>query len=221
MPYARRALERHVTTVILDFGGVLGLPLDPRHRAEMAALCGLPVAEFQRLYVPDRHELDRGTLPGSEYWRRILAAGGKEATPELVARIEEIDTRGWLEVNHRVVAWTRELKAEGYRTGLLSNMPHEKRAFLRREQAYRWLGDFDAVVFSCDYALVKPEPEIYRLCLSKLGAQPAECLFVDDTPVNVDAARALGFQGLLFRDVEQAAPLIQTQWGIPVRSLLG
>ena len=207
--------------MVFDFGGVLGLPLASRTREEMAALCGLSVAEFQRLYQPDRLELDRGTLPGTEYWRRILSASGKKATTELVAAIDEIDTRGWLQVNTRVVAWTEELRAEGYRTGLLSNMPPEKLAFMQREPAYRWIDRFHAVVFSCDYALVKPEPAIYRLCLSKLGADSAECLFLDDMPANIDAANALGFQGFLFKSVEQAAPLIQAQWGIPVRSLLG
>jgi putative hydrolase of the HAD superfamily len=221
MPYAPDTLQMRITTVILDFGGVLGLPLSTRHAAEMAALCGISTAEFFRLYQPDRLELDRGTLPADEYWRRIIAAAGREPTTELIQRIETIDAQGWLTVNPRVVSWTAELRFAGYRTGILSNMPPEKLAFMAREPSYRWLDGFQATVFSCTYALVKPEPEIYRVCLEKLGAEPAECLFLDDVQVNIEAARALGINTLLFTTPNEAAVVLQKTWGLPVRSLLG
>ncbi len=221
LPYAPDDLETHITTVILDFGGVLGLPLDTGHALAMAGLCGISTAEFFRLYQPDRLELDRGTLAAGEYWRRILVAAGKEPTPALIARIEDIDEQGWLQVNLKVVAWAAELRDAGYRTGLLSNMPPEKLAYMKREPAYRWMDSFHAAVFSCAHALVKPEPAIYRLCLAQLDAQPSECLFLDDTLANIDAARALGIQALLFRTPEEAAPLLEQGWRLPVRSLLG
>jgi putative hydrolase of the HAD superfamily len=221
MPYAPDVLRTHITTVILDFGGVLGLPLDPRRAAEMADLCGLSIAEFLHLYQPDRLELDRGTLPAGEYWGRILMAAGKEPKPELIARLERTDALGWLQINTKVVSWTAELRAAGYHMGLLSNMPPEKLAFMKRDPAYRWLDSFQATVFSCTCALVKPEPEIYRLCLQRLGARPAECLFLDDTPLNLEAARALGINALLFRGAEEAAPALRKEWGLPVYSLTG
>ena len=56
----------------------------------------------------------------------------------------------------------------------------------------------------------KPEPEIYELTLERLGdAGAAECLFVDDVEVNVEAARELGLTAVHFRDNEQAIPEIE------------
>jgi putative hydrolase of the HAD superfamily len=41
-------------------------------------------------------------------------------------------------------------------------------------------GLFDAEVFSCTAGCVKPEPAIYQQCLSALGLDAAECVFVGD-----------------------------------------
>jgi putative hydrolase of the HAD superfamily len=50
----------------------------------------------------------------------------------------------------------------------------------------------------------KPDAEIYELTLERLGLPAAACLFVDDTEVNCEAARALGMSAVHFRDTEQA-----------------
>jgi FMN phosphatase YigB (HAD superfamily) len=46
-------------------------------------------------------------------------------------------------------------------------------------------------------------------------------VFLDDVPVNVEGARALGIQGLLFRSPREAADEIEKRWGLPVESLRG
>ncbi len=220
MIYTHAELKPPITTIILDFGGVLGLPQDPVRAATMASLCRLPPREFSRLYVRDRLEFDRGTLTTDAYWRRLLAAAGVEPTPELIARIENEDSLGWTRVNPRVVAWAAELRRAGLRTAILSNMPTDKLAFMRARPDFDWMGEFDVAIFSCTYSLVKPEEAIYRLCLEQLGCAPGECLFLDDSPVNVEGARAVGIQAILFRSADEAAPILSQTWGLPVRSLV-
>src|SRR5690606_18358965 len=51
---------------------------------------------------------------------------------------------------------------------------------------------------SYEVALAKPEPEIYRLTLNRLGVLPGDTLFVDDRPENIEAAAALGIRTLPF-----------------------
>jgi putative hydrolase of the HAD superfamily len=220
MLYTHRALEMRVATVILDFGGVLGLPQDSVRAATMASLCGLGIQEFHSVYLRDRLELDRGTLATEEYWRRILAAGGVEPSPELIARIEREDALGWTRVNQRVVRWCAELRRAGYRTAILSNMPTDKLSFMRDSGRFAWIGEFDMAVFSCEHALVKPEQEFYQRCLDLLGAAPRECVFLDDSAVNVEAARAIGIGAMVFRSAEEAAVELERKWGLPVSSLV-
>jgi FMN phosphatase YigB (HAD superfamily) len=59
------------------------------------------------------------------------------------------------------------------------------------------------LVWSYQLGMAKPDPEIYRYTLDKLGVQPAETLFIDDKIDNVEAAQALGIQILLYTSVEQ------------------
>jgi putative hydrolase of the HAD superfamily len=208
-----------LNAVILDCGGVLGLPQDAERAAAMADLCGVPMKMFRALYVQDRLELDRGTLSMEEYWSRVFRGAGMTPTPALIARIEQHDAEGWSGVNTAVVAWSRELRAAGYRTAILSNMPPDKLSFMRASGRFEWIDEFPVAIFSCDYALVKPEPAIYRLCLEKLGLPAQECLFLDDMPVNVEAARGLGINALLFQSAVQAAAELRRRWELPVGSL--
>ena len=72
--------------------------------------------------------------------------------------------------------------------------------FAAREQAF--FGRFRDIVVSGREKLLKPHPDIYRLALARFGLDPAEALFVDDRPINVHAAEALGMPAHLFTDAE-------------------
>ena len=220
LPYTRRVLSTHITTVILDFGGVLGMPQDADRVAAMASLCGLSRERFMAAYPRDRLELDRGTLSAAEYWTRIMAIGGVAPTTELIERIEREDALGWTRINHHMVGWAAELRAAGYRTGILSNMPPDKLSFMRSSGGFAWIEDFNAALFSCEYGMVKPEPEFFRLCLSKLAVSPEDCVFLDDSAVNVEGARAMGMHAMVFRSAHEAATELAHSWGLPVSSLM-
>jgi putative hydrolase of the HAD superfamily len=210
-----------ITSVIFDFGGVLGMPQDPVWAQAMADMCGLPFPAFLSLYMRDRLDLDKGTVSSAEYWGRILAEARKPAPTDLVDRLVRADVAGWTRVNRCVVDWAARLRGDGIRTAILSNMPQDILDAMWREPGLQWMADFQARVFSCEVGLVKPEPGIYRRCLEALGALPAETVFLDDVPVNVDGARALGIQGLLFRSPREAAGEIEKRWGLSVESLRG
>jgi 2-haloacid dehalogenase len=57
---------------------------------------------------------------------------------------------------------------------------------------------FRDVVVSGDEGLLKPDPAIYRLCLARNRLDPADTIFIDDSPANVAAAEALGIDAILF-----------------------
>jgi putative hydrolase of the HAD superfamily len=68
---------------------------------------------------------------------------------------------------------------------------------------------FDAVVVSYEVQLAKPEPEIYRVMLDRIGASPADALFVDDRADNIQTARELGLHAVQFTgDVDAVGSLL-------------
>jgi len=69
------------------------------------------------------------------------------------------------------------------------------------QREFDWLPRFDVLVWSFQLRMAKPAPAIYRHTLHELGTRPEESLFLDDRPVNVEAARALGMQAIQFSNV--------------------
>ena len=49
----------------------------------------------------------------------------------------------------------------------------------------------------------KPDPRIYRLAVDLTQRDPRECLFVDDRPLNVAAARRVGMPAIRFESAAQ------------------
>jgi HAD superfamily hydrolase (TIGR01509 family) len=50
---------------------------------------------------------------------------------------------------------------------------------------------------------MKPEREIFELTLRRLGLRAEECLFIDDSLKNVEAAAAMDFQIIHFQNPHQ------------------
>jgi len=94
---------------------------------------------------------------------------------------------------HRV----RELRADGYRTAILTNNI--------KEWGRYWKGSipldlFDVVVDSCEVGLRKPDPAIFRLTCERLGVAPEAAVFLDDTRRHVESARQVGLHAILVAD---------------------
>jgi putative hydrolase of the HAD superfamily len=68
---------------------------------------------------------------------------------------------------------------------------------------FDWLPRFDALVWSFQLRMAKPDPAIYRYVLNELGTRPEETLFLDDKLVNVEAAIAMGMPAIEFSSVEK------------------
>ena len=89
----------------------------------------------------------------------------------------------------------RRLKESGYHIYLLSNASSAQHEYWPKYPVSRY---FDGKMISWDVKTVKPNPEIYRLFTEKFSLKPEECLFTDDSPANVAAAAACGWQGIVF-----------------------
>lgn len=98
-----------------------------------------------------------------------------------------------IEPNLRLV---RELRGS-HRLGILSNADSSLRGRLESELGIHTL--FDDIVCSAEVGMAKPEPAIFLLAVERLGLEPRECVFVDDLDTNVEAARQVGMQAVLFR----------------------
>lgn len=90
-----------------------------------------------------------------------------------------------------------------HRMGLLSNTDPIHVAHL--ESTYDFYPFFpkETRTYSCTVGASKPDPLIFRHALKATKSNAGEALYIDDIPAYVDAAKALGMQGIVFRSPEQ------------------
>jgi putative hydrolase of the HAD superfamily len=207
-------MQSRVTTVIFDYGGVLSLPVDPGSLRTLAQWCGLPLDRFTAELWRERPAYDRGDVGPYGFWSRILALAGRSADAGLIERLNREDLRGWGRVNERVLDWSRRLRDEGYRTAILSNMPRSLLDLMNADPSFAWFAEFPVRIFSCEVRLVKPEPEIFRVLLDRLGEPAGSCLFLDDSDRNAASARAAGIQAVHFSSTDAAATAV-SDLGLP------
>jgi 2-haloacid dehalogenase len=98
------------------------------------------------------------------------------------------------------VAVLETLKAAGFPVHGLTNFGAE--TFPRTRARFGFLNAFDTVVVSGEEGVIKPDPRIYEILIERAGLEPARTAFVDDSPRNIKAARALGFHAHRFEGAE-------------------
>jgi 2-haloacid dehalogenase len=76
--------------------------------------------------------------------------------------------------------------------------------YLLTRPLYPFFDELDGVFISGEVGVAKPDPAIFGLFLERFGLTAEEIVFIDDSPANVAAARALGIESIRFDDAAQA-----------------
>ncbi len=189
----------HISGVVFDFGGVMTTTTMPERARRCAEEEGLPWPAMQAGYARYRHLLDGGFLSPEAMYDLIWADAGVTVPPEVAARVREADFASYLVGcrNERTLRWMRELKAAGYRIGILTNMPPSFAPRFREVYA-DFVALADAMVISGEELMFKPQRRIYDLLQARLGLPAEELCFIDDVEENCAAARSAGWHAVRF-----------------------
>ncbi len=150
------------------------------------------------VYSEDWIEYDKGNLSNDEIIAKFV-----ENDPEIKNELEEAfaNIDGIILKREKTIPWIRALKAAGYKVLYLSNF--SKQALEGCPEAMAFLDETDGGILSFRDHVVKPGPEIYNLLVERYNLTPAKTVFIDDTPVNIEAAIKLGWKGIVYRNYDQ------------------
>ena len=145
-------------------------------------------------------------------WRQRIDAGEsvdgcireKQAQyPEYAEAVELYRSR-WREMLTDEVPGMREvileLRTMNYEIYGLTNWSME--TFPEARERFGILQMIDRYVVSGAEGLVKPDPRLFQVLLDRYQLKAEECLFIDDNPDNVAAAKGMGMQGIVFNGAE-------------------
>ena len=200
--------------VIFDYGNVLCYMQQLSDLEGMAQVCGMAMPRFRELYWKFRVPYERSDLTAQTYWQTVAREEGLVLSGEQIAKLVELDIRGWARLNPITVKWAEQLQRAGLRVGLLSNMPSDLSRYLVAHGG--WVSFFHHLTFSGEVGMVKPDPAIYHACLAALAVAPEEALFLDDLAHNIEAASKLGIHGVLFDTIERTTARVAERFDLPV-----
>lgn len=153
------------------------------------------------LLIPLVQEFFHGNVSEDEYIAGVLATYPQLGVAE--------DLKKLIRENFKEVEGTRDiiiqLKNQGYKLALLS--VHAKEWIDYCEQVHDFHELFDVRAYSFEAKVSKPDPQSFHHVLAQLQAAPEQCLFIDDSEINIEAAEALGIASILFTD----APNLRTE----------
>lgn len=186
--------------IIFDFGGVV-VHWDPRR--------------VYRRFLASDEEIDAFFREIGFYrWNADQDRGGRtwdEAVEHLAARFPH--RRDLISAYHEfwedsiggpiagTVTLLQQLHTKGFKLVGLTNWSAEK--FRLTRPRYDLFDLFDEIIVSGEHGVMKPDREIFDLTLQRIGLRAEQCLFIDDSQPNIDAASALGFQTIHFQSPQQ------------------
>ncbi len=188
-------MRRH-QAIIFDFGGVIGHFSHRRGAEQIAALTGGRLTTdqvYDGIFLSALEEqFDRGDFTPREFLGQLRQRFAISAS-------EETLVRAWSDIfwrNEEVIAVIRRLP-RALRLVLASNTNRLHYNHFRRSFA-DVMDLFDARILSFEVRRRKPDPEFFTHCIEATGQPASACIYVDDIPSYVDAARRLEIDSLTY-----------------------
>jgi len=184
-----------------DMGNVV-LPFSHERMAEqMARVAGVDRRLAWRVLFDQgglEWAYERGELPREEFYGRFCGA------VEARAGIDELEAAGSdiFTLNAPLVGLIGRMAASGCRLGILSNTtPSHWEHCTRRFGVLTTM--FSVSALSYQIGAMKPDPKAFAAAARLCGAPPERIFFADDRADNVAAARAAGWDAVLYESVSQ------------------
>jgi 2-haloacid dehalogenase len=186
-------------TIIFDLGGVL-VDWNPQHLFRKI----FPDQEEMDFFLREVCSLEWNAQIDRGYPFKVAIAELTAEHPEYTDQINAYFDR-WDEMISgsfpETVKILKEIKDAGYPLVGLSNWSGE--TLPRVAHQFEFLNWFDPLVLSGEVKMVKPDPDIYHYLLKEINREPGECIFIDDSEVNIQTAEKLGFEGIHFSSPQQ------------------
>ncbi len=185
-------------TLFFDVGGVLLTNgWDTASRKKAAAEFGLDFPEFQTRHEMLKTAFETGRLSLHSYVKKAVFHRERPFPPEAFQEFMKAQS----ELLGDTLEWVRSLaKSDKYRLFTLNNESRELHE--ARVVKFDLASTFRAFFTSCYLGQVKPDEDIYLNALGIAGCRRERAIFIDDRPLNVEPAHALGLHAILFQGLD-------------------
>jgi putative hydrolase of the HAD superfamily len=189
--------------VLIDIGGVLLADyLSAAANAWGNRLGTGPHAFLAALFAGNDDHVLIGRASEAGWWRIIADRLHVDEKQAAAIRADLLARQTW---NTALLTGLRRIRARAT-IAIVSNAWPDIRASMTDAGL---LDLADTVVLSCEVGYAKPDPRIYAIALHSVRTDPADALFIDDTPEHVNAASSLGMSSHLHTDTGETLTRIE------------
>ena len=194
-----------IKNIIFDIGNVLsafrweGFLADKGFDKDMIDRIGNASVRTDAWY-----EFDKGVYSDEEVVE-LFVKNDPEIADDIHKAFDFVE--GMVELYPYTMDWLKSYKDSGYKVYYLSNFSYK--AETQCPGSLSFIPMMDGGILSYKVKMTKPDPKIYELLLSTYGLKAEECIFIDDTLRNVEAAEKLGIHGVRFLSQKDAAAEVQ------------
>jgi len=187
-----------IKAIAFDFGNVICTVDIPAFLSDLSRYTAKSSEEMYDLIfksnLPEKYE--SGLISSDEFYKKI-----SEMCDLSISRAQFIEIFKAFFIPIRTnIDLLKKLKKH-YTIALLSNTNEwHFEHVIKKSEVFKL---FDVVTVSHHVKEIKPGERIYRDLLKKLGLEPQECVFIDDMKPNVDAACAMGINGIQYTTHEE------------------
>lgn len=180
--------------IVFDFGGVM--TGEPNREAVVHFLCEslqLSEVEFEKANLEKRQAAKNGKTD-EEFWLSFSKQKEIPLSPNWSKDFKSA-LKHAIGVNPEMYALVDELKKKQIPIALLSNIDMRLSKLIREFGLYE---PFDPCLLSCEIGIEKPDPRAYKTLLEKLELPAKDIVFIDDRLENIEKAKELGIDAILF-----------------------
>ena len=185
------ALE--IELVAFDLGNVLCTVDESTPGRKLAELSGLVPTEVHDVVFGRQHKLlfESGKISFQQHASQAISELGIAMS---VGEFTDVYDSALIPADAMFPLVSRI--AESHRIALVSNTSESHWEYARKFLPFS--AKLDPVIVSYAVGSMKPEPEFYDSLLAEAGVTADRILFVDDLPVNIEAAEKAGMIGHVF-----------------------
>lgn len=183
--------------VIFDWGGVCCSAGEHFSNPLMLEQVAMTSEQMSDASKSIEKEFYTGRISESEFWNQIINKYHLKGISEEQLRQSYFDS---YKIYPQMIDAINETR-KNHRVALLSNLASDMAG--RIKKLHNVDNMFEIKVFSYELGVMKPDSKIYLHILEKLQLKPNDCLFIDDSKANIEAAEKLGISTIYFRTPEQ------------------
>ncbi len=182
-----------VESVVFDFGGVLCNYQRKEATEYLSNTLNVEPSQVREGFAAYRSK--HGSSFSEENLWKVMGDVLKVKLPIEMAKMFRDFLAERMDIHPEMKALVKDLKSKGYGVYMLSNQNFIHYRVLKEKAIFDL---FDDSVVSHIVKVSKPDEKIYSIFIDQTKQDPSKCLFIDDKQENLDAAKKLGFQTLLF-----------------------